>query len=178
MSQSPESSVRDAGADGRAITPAVRLANLLVAATITVVAAAAIWFARGFPGTGTATDFGAARFPMVFSGALIVLSGLLVLDTLRRPLRGPLAVDERPRLVPMLIGLAATAAYIYLISYTGYILTSVVFLIFMMRLMGLRHPFWIVVIALAITFSLYFVFLYGLNIPLPAGSLLEDAGLV
>lgn len=178
MSQPPASRPAGAGEDPRAITPQARLANLAVAAVITAVAVAAIWAAKDFPGTGTSTDFGAARFPIVFSAALIVLSGLLALDTLRRPLRPSTPVAERPLMKPMLIGLAATAAYIYLIAYLGYLATSVVFLIGMMRLMGLRNPALIVAIALAITFSLYFVFLYGLSIPLPVGSLLEDYGLV
>ena len=82
------------------------------------------------------------------------------------------------RALPVVIGVAATVAYVYLITLLGYVPTTVVFLVGMMWLMGERHRIRTPLIAVAITVVLYLVFLYGLQIPLPDGSLFESAELL
>ncbi|WP_256380037.1 tripartite tricarboxylate transporter TctB family protein [Azospirillum sp. TSH58] len=61
----------------------------------------------------------------------------------------------------------------YMLSLIGYLPTTVVFLIGMMRLMGMRSWVRAPIIAVAVTAFLYLVFLYALQIPLPDGSLFE-----
>ncbi|CAO3357864.1 tripartite tricarboxylate transporter TctB family protein [Azospirillum melinis] len=175
MSQSPE------GAPGPG---APRSADIAAGIIVAVVAIAAIIVSRDFPTTGLDSDVGPARFPLIYGGILVVLSAILVIGRLlpsQRNQERTAAERAQPatgfRFAPVAIGVAATAAYIYLISLVGYIPTTVVFLIGMMRLMGQRSWIRVPLLAIGITAFLYLIFLYGLQIPLPVGSLFEAAEL-
>ncbi|AWJ82565.1 permease subunit (plasmid) [Azospirillum sp. TSH58] len=159
-----------------------RSADLFAGAVVAAVAVAAIVVSGGFPTmAGLDTDVGPARFPIIYAGALIVLSAILVIGRLL-PKRGaqaqaapaePPAPAEAFRFHRVAIGVVATAVYIYMLSLIGYLPTTVVFLIGMMRLMGMRSWVRAPIIAVAVTAFLYLVFLYALQIPLPDGSLFE-----
>lgn len=157
-----------------------RSADLFAGAVVAVVAVAAIVVSGGFPTmAGLDTDVGPARFPIIYAGALLVLSAILVIGRLM-PKRGALAEPAEPqapaevfRFHRVAIGVVATAVYIYMLSLIGYLPTTVVFLIGMMRLMGMRSWVRAPIIAVAVTAFLYLVFLYALQIPLPDGSLFE-----
>ncbi|AWJ94130.1 tripartite tricarboxylate transporter TctB family protein (plasmid) [Azospirillum baldaniorum] len=157
-----------------------RSADLFAGAVVAAVAVAAIVVSGGFPTmAGLDTDVGPARFPIIYAGALLVLSAILVIGRLL-PKRGapvapaePQAPAEAFRFHRVAIGVVATAVYIYMLSLIGYLPTTVVFLIGMMRLMGMRSWVRAPIIAVAVTAFLYLVFLYALQIPLPDGSLFE-----
>lgn len=174
-------------------------ADRIVAVVIIVLAVVAISVSRHFPHTGIDTDVGSARFPLVYSGALIILGLLLMSKTFFG--RSEVAAKSQKEVaegindttqttvandvslnvfypLPVIIGAAATGIYIFAISLLGYIPTTIVFLIGMMGLMGMRHKLWNPVIALAITAFLYLVFVYGLNVPLPEASLFETPELM
>ncbi|MCG5238354.1 tripartite tricarboxylate transporter TctB family protein [Azospirillum doebereinerae] len=174
MSHSPE------GAPGAG---APRSADIAAGIIVAVVAVAAIAVSRDFPTTGLDSDVGPARFPLIYAGILIVLSAILVIGRLLPTRRNQERAAEpaQPgtgfRFAPVAIGVVATAVYIYLISLIGYLPTTVVFLIGMMRLMGQRSWVRTPLLAVGITAFLYLIFLYGLQIPLPVGSLFEAAEL-
>ncbi|NUB15458.1 tripartite tricarboxylate transporter TctB family protein [Azospirillum brasilense] len=157
-----------------------RSADLFAGAVVAAVAVAAIVVSGGFPTmAGLDTDVGPARFPIIYAGALLVLSAILVIGRLM-PKRGAPAAPAEPqapaeafRFHRVAIGVVATAVYIYMLSLIGYLPTTVVFLIGMMRLMGMRSWVRAPIIAVAVTAFLYLVFLYALQIPLPDGSLFE-----
>lgn len=156
-----------------------RSADLFAGAVVAAVAVAAIVVSRDFPTMGGLdTDVGPARFPIIYAGALIVLSAILVISRLlKRDAQAAPAEPQAPaeafRFHRVAIGVVATAVYIYLLSLLGYLPTTVVFLIGMMRLMGMRSWVRAPIIAVAVTAFLYLVFLYALQIPLPDGSLFE-----
>ncbi|MBK1842857.1 tripartite tricarboxylate transporter TctB family protein [Azospirillum sp. YIM B02556] len=174
MSQSPE------GTPGPG---APRSADIGAGIVVAVVAIAAIVVSRDFPTTGLDSDVGPARFPLIYAGVLVVLSAILIIGRLlpTRRNRESAAAPSQPgsgfRFVPVAIGIVATAVYIYLISLIGYLPTTVVFLVGMMRLMGQRSWVRTPLLAVGITAFLYLIFLYGLQIPLPVGSLFEAAEL-
>jgi hypothetical protein len=120
-------------------------------------------------------DVGPARFPIIYAGALLILAAVLVVNTLRGSTiqKTEIVPASTFNFVPVFIGIVATGIYIYLIPFLGYVPPTVVFLIGMMWLMGMRHRLWNPLIAAGITTFLYLVFLFGLNIPLPIGSLFE-----
>ncbi|QCO05553.1 tripartite tricarboxylate transporter TctB family protein [Azospirillum argentinense] len=157
-----------------------RSADLFAGAVVAAVAVAAIAVSGSFPTmAGLDTDVGPARFPIIYAGALLVLSAILVIGRLM-PKRGAQAAPAEPqapaeafRFHRVAIGVVATAVYIYMLSLIGYLPTTVVFLIGMMRLMGMRSWVRAPIIAVAVTAFLYLVFLYALQIPLPDGSLFE-----
>ena len=158
---------------------APRAADITAGAVIIVIAIAAIAVSRGFPMTGAEVDVGPGRFPLIYAGVLIVLSMILIVQALRRRPSAAGADASAPiNPVRIITGIIATGVYIVAISYLGYVPTTIVFLIGTMRLMGMRHIVWGPVIAVAMTAFLYIVFVYGLSVPLPLGSLFEDAGLL
>ncbi|GHU27993.1 hypothetical protein AGMMS50256_09090 [Betaproteobacteria bacterium] len=156
-------------------TETSRYAEFIACAFITLIAIAAIVNSRYFPLSGLEMDVGPARFPVIYAGVLLILAAVLVYNTLRRSTvqKAEVVPASSFNFVPVVIGIVATGIYIYLIPLLGYLPPTVVFLIGMMWLMGMRHRLWNPVIAIGITLFLYLVFLFGLSIPLPMGSLFE-----
>lgn len=163
--------------DTRTITPVYRRATLIICALVAAIAIAAIDVARDFPSTGQATDPGASRFPMIYGGVLIVLCGLLVVDTLRRPVEPPTdtfdAVAVRRMIVNVATGVALMILGIVAMTFVGYAPATAAYLALAMAAMGMRHPIWNPVLAIGLTAALWFAFAKGLEVPLPVGSLFE-----
>ncbi|MDQ8023009.1 MAG: tripartite tricarboxylate transporter TctB family protein [Moraxellaceae bacterium] len=155
---------------------APRSADLIAGILIALVAIAAMVASRDFPNIGLASDVGPARFPMIYASALLVLAALLVINALRRAPKADATPAAPFHVLPVVIGVVATGLYIFVIPFLGYLPTTVVFLVGLMSLMGMRHRVWNPVIAVGITAFLYLVFLFGLSIPLPMGSLFEASG--
>lgn len=168
-------------------------------ALVAVVAVAAIAVSRKFPGTGLSTDIGSGRFPLIYSLALLVLCAILVVQhLLKRPVKHPAvppaataaaaaaaaapqpasttateAETLRPDYKKTASGMAASVACLAAMPYTGYALTTAVYLAFLMWLLGMKHKLLNPVLALAITATIYFTFSGGLHVPLPLGSFFE-----
>lgn len=153
-------------------------------ALVAVVAVAAIVVSRKFPGTGLSTDIGSGRFPLIYSIALLVLCAILVIQhLLKRPGNRPVkrqavppateAETVRPDYQKTASGMAASVVCLAAMPYTGYALTTAVYLAFLMWLLGMKHKLLNPVLALAITATIYFTFSGGLHVPLPLGSLFE-----
>jgi hypothetical protein len=108
---------------------------------------------------------------------LIVLSGLLVVDTLRRPVAPPPedldgAVLHR-RIVNVATGIGLMILGVAAMSFVGYLPATALYLAAAMAAMGLRHPLWTPLLAVALTALLWVAFAKGLEVPLPVGSLFE-----
>lgn len=164
-------------ADERAITPANRRASLIIAALVTVVAIAAILVARHFPSTGQPTDPGASRFPIIYGVVLIVLCALLAHDTLRRPVVAPAVALPWPQLLRQIrnvaLGMGLTILCVAAIGWVGYLPATFAYFIAAMAAMGFRHRLWNPLLAAGMTAALWVAFSWGLEVPLPIGSLFE-----
>lgn len=152
--------------------------EILIGGLVCLVAIAAILVSRKFPSTGLATDIGSARFPLIYAGALIVLSGILIARNLRKLKQGiaspvPETTGAGPYHLRTVLGVAATIACLVLMPWLGYAPVTAVYLAGLMWLMGMRNKLLNPVLALVITALLYFVFSLGLNVPLPVGTLFE-----
>ncbi|MCY9468234.1 tripartite tricarboxylate transporter TctB family protein [Escherichia coli] len=81
--------------------------------------------------------------------------------------------QEKPAFRKTATGIAATAFYIVAMSYCGYLITTPVFLIVIMTLMGYRR--WVLTpgIALLLTAILWLLFVEALQVPLPVGTFFE-----
>lgn len=162
---------------GSGFSRADRLANLIIAAVVIAVALAAIVATRDFPATSLATDVGPARFPIIYSAALVVLSGILILHTLRKQVVESLAVaDPAARMagrINVALGIGASVLCLVAIGYIGFAIATVLYLSTIMWLMGQRGLVLNPVIAVAVTAIIYVTFSTGLQVPLPVGSLFE-----
>ncbi len=61
--------------------------------------------------------------------------------------------------------------YVFALRPVGYIVMSILFMLSLMPVLGVRKPVMVVVVTLCVTFGLYFVFEKLLGVPLPAGIL-------
>lgn len=161
--------------DGKAgLRPVDRIATLVIAGLVVAVAIAAIVVAQDFPPTSLETDVGPARFPILYSVALIVLCAILAFNTLRAPSAPREAAPaSRPRFGAVALGIAGTAACLVAMDTVGYSIATAVYLFGLMVLMGRRNLLWNAVIAVGLTAVIYAAFSYALGVPLPVGSLFE-----
>ena len=151
--------------------------EIVIALLVSLIAIAAIVGSRGFPGTGLSTDIGSARFPLIHSVALLVLSAILVIQNLRKrkPADTPHFSSEAPApsYWKAFSGIAASVLCLIAMEYLGYAPVTAVYLSFLMWLLGMKHKLLNPTLAIVITAVLYFTFSSGLNVPLPVGSLFE-----
>jgi Tripartite tricarboxylate transporter TctB family. len=157
------------------LRPQDRIATLVIAGLVAAVAIAAIVVAQDFPATTLETDVGPARFPILYSIALLVLCGILAINTLRAPSapRAETPAAERPSYGAVALGIAGTAACLLAMDYVGYGIATGVYLFGLMTLMGRRNLLMNAVIAAVLTAAIYATFAYALSVPLPMGSLFE-----
>ncbi len=165
---------------GAALKPARCTMEIVISVVVSLVAVAAIIFSRKFPTTGLATDIGSARFPLIYSCALIVLCAILIGQNLLKGraaaidvARSPAADDERPNYRKTFAGIVSSVLGLVAMPYLGYALVTVGYLSFLMWLLGMKHKAWNPLLALTTSALLYFTFSTGLNVPLPVGSLFE-----
>ncbi|MFC4166871.1 tripartite tricarboxylate transporter TctB family protein [Teichococcus aestuarii] len=159
--------------DGAAVqSRADRLAHLVIVALVGAVAVGVIVTALGFPASPDPNDVGPARFPILYATGLLGLLGILLAQTLRQPV-AEVAAPERRHYGRVALGMLLMLGALLAIGTVGYFPTAFVLLAGLMALMGQRSLVWNPVLALAITAAIYILFDYGLNVPLPPGSLFE-----
>lgn len=166
--------------DSKPVSARHRQIEILIGVLVSFLAIAAIVVSRKFPSTGLATDIGSARFPLIYSCALIVLSGVLIARNLLKK-TGETTVepvsDEEDAPAPQhkktILGIVSTVASLILMPFLGYPLVTASFLAFLMWLLGMRSKVLNPLLAVVITGLLYFTFSTALNVPLPVGSLFE-----
>lgn len=160
-------------------SPADRITDIVIAVLLIITAVAALMVSMKFPGTGLATDIGSARFPLIYASVLIFLCALLLWQKRRaEPVKAaPNAPQgsepEVTRPMRTVVGVALSVGCAVLISVLGYALSVTVYLVLMMRLLGMPKWWLNLALALAITGGLYAVFSLGLGVPLPVGAWFE-----
>lgn len=178
MSNPPAGSERPGSSDdaGTAMPLTTKIANLVISVVLIAAAAAAIAATADFPKSMLAADVGAARFPIIHAGALILLCLILIANTLRAP-TAPAADGQTSVGIAgyagVALGMLATAACIGAMEQVGYGPATAVYMAVIMALMGQRSPVWNPVLAVGVTALIYGVFHYVLQVPLPVGSLFE-----
>ena len=152
-------------------------AEIVIALLVSLVAVAAIVGSRKFPGTGLSTDIGSARFPLIHSIALLILSAILIVQNLLKTKESPATSSDsaapRPNYLKALSGVLASVFCLGAMPYVGYAPVTALYLSFLMWLLGMRHKALNPLLAIVITGVLYFTFSSALNVPLPVGSLFE-----
>ena len=154
--------------------------EIVIGVLVSLLAIASLFFSYRFPSTGLATDIGAARFPQIYAGALLVLCTLLIS---RHLINGKKTPAEAPETVAVtgevrsyrrtFFGIVSSVLALAAMPYLGYGLVTTCYLSFLMWLMGMKHKLWSPLLAVLITATLYVTFSAGLNVPLPLGSLFE-----
>ena len=134
----------------------------------------AIWEGSNMP-TDVVMKIGPSFFPNILAGFLILFSVILIINALRGRSVGKV---EALRLSDKgvqrgLVTLAATIIFCAILEPLGFIPSSILFLVFMMLLMGNRKPLQLTIAPLLVTFSIWLIFEKLLNLSMPAGVLVD-----
>lgn len=138
---------------------------------------------RDLPPPSVTEKLGAGFFPILLTITLVVLSILLLGSSFfsRKNQDGKAAIAGGERLeedaftaeeisYPILLStMGLSILYVALLNFSGYLLTTPLFIIALVRILGMKQ--WVNIIALAavLTAALYLLFGWALGVPLPAG---------
>ncbi len=123
----------------------------------------------------TALPEASAAFPRAVAW---VLAGLTTLYIIKGILSKTKEEKKREETVPrkFFVTAAASVAYVAMIQVTGYLLTTVVFLVGLFLALGYKRRFMAVIIALTVVIIVYAGFRLALGVPLPTGILGDFSG--
>jgi len=140
----------------------------------TLIGVYAIW-----EGTNMPTDYimkvGPSFFPNILAGLLIIFSVASIIFALKGKSKGtvePIRLSDKGT-QRGLITLLATIIFCAVLDPLGFIPTSIIFLVFMMLLMGNRKPWQLLVAPPLVTLSIWLVFEKILNLSMPPGILID-----
>lgn len=170
MSNSPAGQA--GGAPG--LTRSDRLAHLIIVALLCLISVSTIYTSMGFPGAMSQADVGPGRFPIIYAVGLLGLTLIMLFQTLAKPVVSSTDAGEAPpRYGRIAAGMLAMLVMLLAIGTLGYFICALALMVVLMFLLGQRSLVWNPVIAVCITSVVYFLFDYGLNVPLPSGTLFE-----
>ena len=134
----------------------------------------ALWEGAHMP-TDVVMKIGPSFFPNILAGLLIIFSVVLILNALKGKSKGtlePLRLSSKG-VQRGLVTLLATVIFCVVIEPLGFILTSIIFLMFMMWLLGKRKPLLMLTVPPLTTFSIWLVLEKVLYLSMPAGVLID-----
>ena len=134
----------------------------------------AIWEGLQMP-TDHVMKIGPSFFPIILSAILIIFSLILIVNALRGRSKGKVTpINFADKGVQRgLITLGSAAVFCLAMEPLGFIPTSILFLIFMMWVMGNRKPLTLLIAPPLVTLGIWLVFEKALNLSMPAGILAD-----
>lgn len=159
--------------------PRIRLpGEITFTALLVLFSAFMLWSAYGISGFDSLTSAGA--FPMVATVVMIVTGGINVVHTLRAQQTPPLEGESLPgqfvrQLTPLvLIGFTlAIVVYMAALEWAGFLLSSYLFLVIAMWLLGSRRLGLNLLVSALSLGAIYAVFQTVFSVVLPSGKLFQ-----
>lgn len=118
-------------------------------------------------------SIGPGYFPKILATALLIVSGILIINAIMdnsRKTEESFDIKD-PGIQRSGIALLVTVLYCLVLNYIGFIISSIVYLTFLMYLLKKRNYIKMTTISVCITLGIYFIFKTVLNITLPSGFL-------
>ena len=140
------------------------LGDRVIAVVIVVLGAVLLTLAFGFPEPGQPEDPGTAALPRLIGGALVIL-GLMLLFNAERNSFLP---EEGTRMRTLLI-IVLGGAYTFTLTPLGFMLSTLVFLVLGLLIMGIRSILRLVLVPVLVTVVVYYLFTAALGVYLPSG---------
>ncbi|RJQ65286.1 MAG: tripartite tricarboxylate transporter TctB family protein [Desulfobacteraceae bacterium] len=151
-----------------------KIGELIFSSTIFLVACALYYVASTFPDYQKTDQVGPALWPKMILLIILILSGILTAKNGNRLLSGIRSSEGSapgPRVNRMLIAaVALSLAYVFIVSYAGFLVSIFLFQIIFLRILRVRNPVTLILYPVCLTFIVYAVFIRLLYIPLPKGS--------
>lgn len=116
---------------------------------------------------------GPSFFPRILAVLMLIMSTTLIITALLgKSARTAEKLDIRdPGIQRSIITLVVTVIYLLLLKHIGFIINTIVYLMFLMYLLKLRNYLKMVLVSVGVTIAVYYVFRVALNITLPLGIL-------
>ena len=152
----------------------MKIADIFGGALGILIGLFAIWEGTKMP-TDVVMKIGPSFFPNILGSLLILFSAILIANALRCRSKGkvePYRLSDKGT-QRGLITLVAGIVFCVVLDPLGFIPTSIIFLTFMMVVMGKRHPLLLAVTPALITWAVWLVFEKVLSLSLPAGVLAD-----
>jgi putative tricarboxylic transport membrane protein len=149
--------------------------DVFIAAGIVFLGLAMAVGTLAIPTSGGYERIGPAAYPWAISLSLVIIGAILVRDAVRSAAPAVSAGhgSDRFALLPFACVSLGLILHLLLIERAGFVIASATLFFCTARALGARH--WIITAAIAVALSMavYFAFSVGLNLELPAGTLLE-----
>lgn len=120
---------------------------------------------------------GSRFFPIVTTTAIIALSTLSLFSNIIRIFKSEIQEPDKNKkmeiikYIKIILILFLLICWIILIPYTGFLITTITFVILAMLLMGNRNVKYLVIIPMIFVPMIYYIFIKVLNVSFPEGTL-------
>ena len=121
-----------------------------------------------YAGTGV-NLYGPNFFPQVVSALLFLASITLIVQALRGNFLKNFETINKDGFIRASVTLAIAIAYLFLMQYIGFYLSTVIFLFAMIKYLGLNNYLLNFIVSLSVGTIVYGIFKVFLKIPLPEG---------
>lgn len=141
----------------------MKKANLITCSVLLLVSLAAYWETRSFPPAFNPKDVGAAYYPNVLISMIVVLSILLIFNTLRNVENGSLKFSSFA-----FYGIVTACVYVLIAPLIGYLVATALVFPVSMYLLGIRSIKTFVVSTVGFLIAAYLVFFQVFGIVPPS----------
>lgn len=116
---------------------------------------------------------GPSFFPRILAVVMLVMATILIISALLgKSAQTAEKFDIRdPGIQRSIITLAVTVIYLLVLKRIGFIIDTIIYLMFLMYLLKLRNYLQMLLVSVGVTLTVYYIFRVALNITLPLGIL-------
>jgi len=113
---------------------------------------------------------GSAFFPRLICFAFVIFGGILIIRSFKKgEAERKITLILKQDLIRVLAVILLCGIYIFSIPFLGFILTSILFIVFLMFIFQVKRIGIIILWGFLVTLIIYFIFKILLKVPLPAG---------
>lgn len=140
------------------------LGDRIIAAIVIVLGAVILFLAFGFPAPGQPEDPGTAALPRLIGGALVILGIMLLFNSEKNIFLPEPGTRTRTGLI-----IVAGIAYAFALTPLGFMLSSLIFMVLALLIMGIRSILRLVLVPIIVSVAVYYLFTDALGVYLPSG---------
>jgi hypothetical protein len=151
-----------------------KIGELIFSSAIFFISSTLYYVATTFPDYSKSDQVGPALWPKLILLIIMILSAILMVKDGKRLLNGirperTTSLDRRGNRM-LMATIALSLAYVFSVSYAGFLVSIFLFQIVFLLILRVRNPATLVLYPVCLTLTVYAVFIRLLYIPLPRGS--------
>lgn len=153
--------------DGTAVesdTEGSKIGDRVIAAVAVVLALILLYLAFGFPEPGQPEDPGTAALPQLIGFGLLILGIMLFFNAEKN-----IFLPEKDARVRTALIVVAGISYALALTPLGFLLSTLIFMVAGLLIMGIRSALRLILVPLAVSIGVYYLFTGALGVYLPSG---------